>query len=128
VDERIVGQRVKQFLFRSSPQTRLSFGNCFVCPETPEFDVDEWERQDKLLLEGGALQPEKAQQFITAFLSQFSDTAAEIWKLSAQHHVAIILVYRLKYVPFVGLTREHVDSIAALGARVDFDIMADTIF
>jgi hypothetical protein len=36
VDERIVGQRVKQFLFRSSPQTRLSFGNCFVCPETPQ--------------------------------------------------------------------------------------------
>jgi hypothetical protein len=36
VDERIVGQRVKQFLFRSSPQTRLSFGNCFVCPETPK--------------------------------------------------------------------------------------------
>jgi hypothetical protein len=37
----------------------------------------------------------------------------------------IPLVFHTRDIPHIGLTRQHVRAIAALGARLDYDIMVE---
>ena len=48
---------------------------------------------------------------------------ARIKELSENNDVQVSLVYHVHEMPYVGLTRQHVHDIAALGANLDFDIM-----
>jgi hypothetical protein len=32
----------------------------------------------------------------------------------------------MKYIPYIGLTREQIQAVGALGARLDYDIMVET--
>jgi hypothetical protein len=92
----------------------------------PEFDLHEWWLRKEFPLSGGFLEQEEAGPFISDFLSGLLGAAGSIHALSEDHSVSIQLVYHMKYIPFIGLTRDHVRAIAALGARLDYDIMVDT--
>jgi hypothetical protein len=92
----------------------------------PQFDLNEWELRKELRLTSSVLEPEEAERLIADFLGEFTGVAAEIRTLSEEHDVLVALVYHMKYIPYIGLTRDQVKAVAALGARLDYDIMVDT--
>lgn len=92
----------------------------------PEFDLNEWESRKELRLASSVLVPKEAEQFIGEFLSEFRGVVAEVHTLSEEHDVLVALVYHMKSIPYIGLTRDQVKAVAALGARVDYDILVDT--
>jgi hypothetical protein len=93
----------------------------------PEFDLHEWWLRKELPLSEGFLEQEAAERFISDFLSGLMSAAGSIHALSKDHSVSVQLVYHMKYIPCIGLTRDHVRVIAALGARLDYDIMVDAV-
>jgi hypothetical protein len=93
----------------------------------PEFDLNEWWLRRELPLSNGLLKQEEAEPFISTFLSELTSAADTIYGLSEDHSVSVQLVYHMKYIPYIGLTRNHVRAIAALGARLDYDIMVDAV-
>jgi len=92
----------------------------------PEFDLHEWWRQQVYPFPSGVLDLEAVESFITEFLNGFVGAAGSIRALSVEHIVAVGLVYHMKYIPYIGLTRDQTQAVAALGARLDYDIMVDT--
>jgi hypothetical protein len=92
-----------------------------------EFDFHEWWFQKELRLSDGLLNPEQSEAFISEFFSQLTSVSETINALSEEHSVSVHLVYHMKYIPYIGLTRDHVRSVAALGATLDYDIMVDTV-
>jgi hypothetical protein len=93
----------------------------------PEFDLHEWYLRKELPLSEGFLEQEEAEPFISHFLSGLMSAAGSIHALSEDHSVSVQLVYHMKYIPYIGLTRDHVRAIATLGARLDYDIMVDIL-
>jgi Domain of unknown function (DUF4279) len=91
----------------------------------PEFDLHEWWLRKELPLSESLLEQE-AEQFISHFLSGLMSAAERIHALSEDHSVSVHLVYHMKYIPYIGHTRDHVRAVAALGARLEYDIMVDT--
>jgi Domain of unknown function (DUF4279) len=93
----------------------------------PEFDLHEWWIREELALPSGVLSVEEFEVFVTEFFHQFAHNGAEaiIHALSADHDVLVLLVYQMNYVPYVGLTKRHVQALARLGARLDCDLMVD---
>jgi hypothetical protein len=59
----------------------------------------------------------EAEAFITEFLDQFADqgTGTIIHDLSVDHDVLVTLVYHMSYMPYVGLTKRHVEAVSRLG-------------
>jgi hypothetical protein len=92
----------------------------------PEFDLHEWWQRQEHPLSSGFLDLEAVESFITEFLNGFAGAAGRIRSLSAEHYVAVGLVYQMKYVPYIGLTREQIQAVAALGGSLDYDIMVET--
>ncbi len=93
----------------------------------PEFDKHEWSVEREIRLANGLLVPEESEAAINHFLKSLIGSAAAFRALSEEHDVAVVLVYHMKYVPYIGLTRRQVQFIAELGARIDFDVMVDTL-
>ena len=95
----------------------------------PEFDLHEWWIRSELHLSSGVLMENEAETFITEFLDRFADegTCSSIHALSVDHDVLVALVYHMSYMPYVGLTKRHVEAVARLGARIDYDFMVDEL-
>jgi Domain of unknown function (DUF4279) len=93
----------------------------------PGFDLHEWWLRKELPLSEGLLEQEEAERFISHFFSGLTSAAESIHALSEDHSVSVQLVYKMKYIPYIGLTRDHVRAAAALGARLDYDIMVDIL-
>ena len=66
-----------------------------------------------------------SEKFITDFLNTIKDAAPRVKELSEDHSVTISLVYQVHDIPYIGLTRQHVQEIAALGASLDYDLMVE---
>jgi hypothetical protein len=88
-----------------------------------EFDVHEWQFRKQLDAKPGTYLGQYIEQFITEFLSAIKPHTAEINKLSEHHNVTISFVYHVDELPYMGLTRDQIQGIAALGAKVDYDLM-----
>jgi hypothetical protein len=91
----------------------------------PEFDVHEWQFREQLNLSSGDYVGDHSEKFITEFLDKIKDAAPRVKELSGGHSVTISLTYHTHEIPYIGLTREHVQAIAALGARLDYDVMVE---
>ena len=89
----------------------------------PEFDVHEWQFRRQLDAMSGGELGEHTEQFIDEFLTHIGTRALQIRKLSEHHSVALALVYHVDNLPYIGLTRGQVQSLAELGIRVDYDLM-----
>jgi hypothetical protein len=89
----------------------------------PEFDVHEWEFRKQLNVKPSDYIGHYSEKFITDFLNTIKDAAPRVKELSEDHSVTISLVYHVGDIPYIGLTRQHVHEIAALGARLDYDLM-----
>jgi Domain of unknown function (DUF4279) len=89
----------------------------------PEFDVHEWQFRKQLDMKPGDYIGEHSEQFIGGFLDEIKDSTPQIRELSEHHSVIISLVYRVNDLPYIGLTRQQVQTIAALGAKLDYDLM-----
>lgn len=94
-------------------------------PRRSEFDVHEWQLREQLDAEPGTYLGQRTEEFITEFLSVIKPHAAEIRKLSESHNVTVSLVYHVDELPYIGLTRDQIQAIAALGAKVDYDFMLE---
>jgi hypothetical protein len=92
-----------------------------------EFDLHEWWICQQLTLQSGVLLEKEAEAFITQFFDRFGSdgTESSIHALSADHNVLVLVVYHMGYMPYVGLTKGHVQALARLGARLDYDFMVD---
>jgi hypothetical protein len=89
----------------------------------PEFDDHEWRFRKKLDLKPGNFVGQDLEKFITEFLDEIKNSSPQIRELSEHHSVQISFVYQVDELPYIGLTREQVLAIAALGARLDYDLM-----
>lgn len=92
----------------------------------PEFDVHEWQFREQLSVKPGDYIGDHSEEFITGFLDKIKDAAPMVKELSENHSVTVSLVYHTREIPNIGLTRQHVQAIAALGARLDYDIMVES--
>jgi len=91
----------------------------------PDFDHNEWEFREQLDIKPGDYIGNHSERFITDFLNKIDGSAARIKEISKSHEVRVSLVYQAHEMPYIGLTREQVQGIAALGAVLDYDIMTD---
>jgi hypothetical protein len=91
----------------------------------PEFDVHEWQFRKQLDIKPGDYIGKYSEQFIAEFLDEIKDRAPQIRDLSEHHSVMISLVYHVDDLPHIGLTRRQVQTIAALGAKLDYDLMVE---
>ena len=74
-------------------------------------------------LKPGNFAGQDLENFITEFLYQIKNSTPQIRELSEHHNVMISFVYQVDELPYIGLTRQQVLAIAALGARLDYDLM-----
>jgi hypothetical protein len=91
----------------------------------PEFDVHEWQFRRQLDLKPGNCVAQDFEKTINEFLDQIESSTTQIRELSEHHHVTISFVYHVDELPYIGLTRQQVIAIAALGARLDYDFMVE---
>jgi hypothetical protein len=91
----------------------------------PEFDVHEWQFREQLNVKPGDYIGDHSEKFITEFLDKIEDAAPRVRELSGSHSVMVSLVYHTHEIPHIGLTRQHMQAIAALGARLDCDLMVE---
>lgn len=94
-------------------------------PRQPEFDVHEWQFRKQLDIKPGDYIGKHSEKFISHFLDEIKDSAPQIKELSERHSVLISLVYHVIDLPYIGLTRQQVQAIAALGAKLDYDLMVE---
>lgn len=95
-------------------------------PRQAQFDVHEWQLRKQLDAAPDTCLGPYTEQFITEFLSAIKPHAAAIRKLSESYDVTISFVYHVGELPYIGLTRDQVQAIAALGAKVDYDLMLES--
>jgi hypothetical protein len=91
----------------------------------PQFDHHEWQLREQLDVRPGDYIGNHSEGFISAFLDKIKAAAPRIREISKNHDVLILLVYSVHDMPYIGLTRDHIQVIASLGARLDYDIMLD---
>lgn len=91
----------------------------------PEFDVHEWQLRRQLDAKPGTNLGQHTERFITDFLNEIEVHTAQIKKLSEHHSVTFTLVYHVTEIPYIGLTRDQVRAVAALGAKLDYDLMVE---
>ena len=91
----------------------------------PEFDVHEWQLRKQLDAKSGANLGQYVEKFISDFLNEIEAHTSQIKKLSEYHNVTFALVYHVDGMPYIGLTRDQVQAIAALGAKLDYDLMVE---
>jgi hypothetical protein len=91
----------------------------------PEFDVHEWQLRRQLDAKPGANLGQHTEKFITDFLNEIEAHTSQIKKLSEHHNVTVALVYHVDEIPYIGLNRDQVQAIAALGAKLDYDLMVE---
>jgi hypothetical protein len=91
----------------------------------PEFDVHEWQLRKQLDGKQDAKLGQYTENFISDFLSEIEPHTSRIKQLSEHHNVAFVLVYHVDEMPCIGLTRDQVQAIAALGAKLDYDLMVE---
>jgi hypothetical protein len=91
----------------------------------PEFDVHEWQFREQLNVKPGDHLCDHVEVFITEFLDKIKDAAPRVKELSRNHSVMISLVYHTHEIPYIGLTRQQIQALAALGARLDYDLMVE---
>lgn len=89
----------------------------------PEFDLREWWLRDELEVHPGGHLEEMQRSFVSEFLDKLGVAAERIRNLADHCNVMIVLVYHLDRVPYIGLTGQQVQKIAALGASIDVDLM-----
>src|ERR1700722_18420938 len=89
----------------------------------PEFDNHEWQFRKKLDLKAGNVADQDLEKFITEFLDEIKNSTPQIRGLSQHHSVQISFVYHVDELPYIGLTRQQVSAIAALGAQLNYDFM-----
>jgi hypothetical protein len=92
-------------------------------PRRSEFDVHEWQLRKQLDAKSGTYLGQYTEKFITEFLSAIKPNAAGIKTLSENHTVTVSFVYHVDELPYIGLTRDQIQVIAALGAKVDYDLL-----
>lgn len=91
----------------------------------PEFDIHEWQLRSQLDATSSAELNQFREKFITDFLNEIAGQTPQINKLSEHHNVTFSLVYHADEMPYIGLTNEQVRAIAALGAKLDYDLMIE---
>jgi hypothetical protein len=91
----------------------------------PEFDLYEWQFRRQLDLKPGNCAAQDFEKFINEFLDKIKNSAPQIRALSEHHNVTVSLVYHVDEMPYIGLTRQQVLAVAALGARLDYDLMVE---
>jgi hypothetical protein len=91
----------------------------------PELDVHAWELWEELALPSGVADQQESEEFISGFLDRLAGVATKVRVLSEEHSVRIGLVYWAKQMPYVGLTSRQVESVAGLGAGLDYDFFLD---
>ncbi len=89
----------------------------------PQFDLNEWELGERLRAEQNDYIGNHSERFFTDFLRKLKPLVPKIMHLSEFVSVSIGIVYSVREMPYIGLTREQVQVIAALGARVDHEII-----
>ena len=91
----------------------------------PEFNLHEWQFRKQLDLNLDNLASGDSEEFITGFLEEIKNSAPQIRELSDGHNVMVSFVYHVNELPYIGLTRQQVSAIAALGAKLDYDLMVE---
>jgi hypothetical protein len=91
----------------------------------PEFDVHEWQFRKQLDLKPGNCSAQDCEEFINEFLDRIKGSTPQIRELSEHHNVTISFVYHVSELPYIGLTRQQIWAIAALGARLDYDLLVE---
>jgi len=91
----------------------------------PEFDLHEWQFRQRIDLPPGDDLSKRSELFISQFLSGIKEAAPKVRELSRDQDVLIQIVYSVRSMPYVGLTSGHIQDIASLGARLDYDLMLD---
>ena len=94
----------------------------------PEFDSHEWQFREQLDIQPGDYIGNHSEKFITEFLNKIKGAAPKIRELSKNQDVLILLFYSVHGMPYIGLTSDHIQVIASLGARLDYDLMVDEIW
>jgi hypothetical protein len=94
-----------------------------VLMRRPEFDLNEWQLREQLDVRPGDHSGYHSEAFITQFLDKIKGTAVNIAALSKNHDLLILLVCSVHDMPYIGLTSDHIQAIASLHARLDYDIM-----
>lgn len=91
----------------------------------PEFDLYEWQFREQMDMQSGDDLSRRSEQFINQFLAKLTEAAPKVRELSTDQDVLVQIVYSVSSMPYVGLTSGHIQNIASLGARLDYDIMVD---
>jgi hypothetical protein len=102
---------------RGTPIPRLGINR------RPEFDHHEWQVREQLDVQPGEYIGKCSEEFITQFFDKIKTATANIRELSENHSVSISLVYQAHTMPYIGLTRDNIQTIAALGASLNYDIL-----
>jgi hypothetical protein len=87
------------------------------------YERHSWKLGERLYAREGDYIGNHSEQFFDAFLNRIKDIAPRIKELSKYNEVSVALIYNVRDMPYIGLTREQVQVLAALGARVDHDVM-----
>ncbi len=66
---------------------------------------------------------DSVEPFISRFLGSLEAGASKIRDLSTDHSVSIAIIFGARAMPYLGLTSQQVQAIAALGASVNYDVM-----
>jgi hypothetical protein len=88
-----------------------------------EFDVNEWWLRQQLQLSPEDRVEELQESFFDAFLDKLTNCSERVKSLSESNHVRFVVVYQMGRIPYIGLSSNQVQKIAALGACIDFDVM-----
>jgi hypothetical protein len=94
----------------------------------PEFDLHEWWIDQEMPLASNILLDGEAKAFFTRFFDSFVGHSEKVISaLSKDHSVVVIVNYHMNYMPYIGLTKDHVQALARLGAGLDFDFFIDEL-
>lgn len=92
----------------------------------PEFDLHEWWIDQEMPLPSNVLLDGEAEAFFARFFDSFGGHSENaISALSKDYSVVVTVVYHMNYMPYIGLTKDHVQALARLGAGLDFDFFID---
>ncbi len=87
------------------------------------YERHSWQLGDRFYPQPGDDVGKLTEKFFTAFLGKLNSATPRIKEISKDNSIAICMIYHLNEMPYIGLTSEQVAAIAAIGARVDHDVM-----
>jgi hypothetical protein len=87
------------------------------------YEEHSWKLGERFYAEPNEYIGKRAESFFETFLERLRSASSRIKTLSAANSVSIAIIYNVRDMPYIGLTREQVELIAGFGASANFDVI-----